>query len=102
MDRGGLVHPPMSILNAVAHNYAVVDQLSQNEVFLKLSNQRQVVTNLTGELLTNDDDGHSSEVLLKYVLWWSTKILLKNICRRMNDDILKAHSDTKKESCKHS
>ncbi|KAL3217681.1 hypothetical protein MRX96_050968 [Rhipicephalus microplus] len=70
MDRGGLVHPAMSVVNAVAHNYAVVEQLSQNEVFLKLSNQRQVVTNLTVELLTNDessdfdtcDDGHTSEI----------------------------------------
>lgn len=105
MDRGGLVHPAMSVVNAVAHNYAVVEQLSQNEVFLKLSNQRQVVTNLTVELLTNDessdfdtcDDGHTSEVVLKYVLWCSTNILLKNFCRRMNDDILKAHSDAQKK-----
>ncbi|KAL3183169.1 hypothetical protein MRX96_006938 [Rhipicephalus microplus] len=105
MDRGGLVHPAMSVVNAVAHNYAVVEQLSQNEVFLKLSNQRQVVTNLTVELLTNDessdfdtcDDGHTSEVVLKYVLWCSTNILLKNFCRRMNDYILKAHSDAQKK-----
>ncbi|KAH9372980.1 hypothetical protein HPB48_019803 [Haemaphysalis longicornis] len=63
-------------MNAVAHNYAVVEQLSQNEVFLKLSNQRQVVTNLTVELLKNDessdfdtcDDEHTSEVVLKCVL----------------------------------
>ncbi|KAH7986441.1 hypothetical protein HPB51_026667 [Rhipicephalus microplus] len=76
MDRGGLVHPAMSVVNAVAHNYAVVEQLSQNEVFLKLSNQRQVVTNLTVELLTNDessdfdtcDDGHTSEAILRRAL----------------------------------
>ncbi|XP_077544212.1 uncharacterized protein LOC144156208 [Haemaphysalis longicornis] len=105
MDRGGLVHPAMSVVNAVAHNYAIVEQLSQNEVFLKLSNQRQVVTNLTVERLTNDessdfdtcDDGPTSEVVLKYVLWCSTNILLKNFCRRMNDEFLKAHSDAQKK-----
>ncbi|KAH9377901.1 hypothetical protein HPB48_000064 [Haemaphysalis longicornis] len=105
MDRGGLVQPAMSVVNAVAHNYAVVEQLSQNEVFLKLSNQRQVVINLTVELLTNDEssdfdtceDGHTSEVVLKYVLWCSTNILLKNFCRKMNDGILKAHSDAQKK-----
>ncbi|KAH7932899.1 hypothetical protein HPB49_004671 [Dermacentor silvarum] len=55
MDRGGLVHPTMFVVNAVAHNYAVVEQLSKQEVFLKLSNQRQVVTDLTVELLNNDE-----------------------------------------------
>ncbi|XP_049269019.1 uncharacterized protein LOC119382267 [Rhipicephalus sanguineus] len=104
MDRGGLVHPTMFVVNAVAHNYAVVEQLSKQEVFLKLSNQRQVVTDLTVELLSNDessdfdacDDGHSCELVLKYVLWCSTNILLKSFCCRMNDKILESHSKSKK------
>lgn len=104
MDRGGLVHPTMFVVNAVAHNYAVVEQLSKQEVFLKLSNQRQVVTDLTVELLNNDessdfdacDDGHSCELVLKHVLWCSTNILLKNFCCRMNDKILESHSKSKK------
>ena len=79
-------------------------QLSKQEVFLKLSNQRKVVTDLTVELLSNDessdfdacDDGHSCELVLKYVLWCSTNILLKNFCCRINDKILESHSKSKK------
>lgn len=104
MDRGGLVHPTTFVVNAVAHNYAVVEQLSKQEVFLKLSNQRQVATDLTVELLSNDessefdacDDRHSCELVLKYVLWCSTNIPLKNFCCRMNDKILDSHSKSKK------
>ncbi|KAH6925923.1 hypothetical protein HPB50_012072 [Hyalomma asiaticum] len=65
----------------------VLEQLSKQEVFLKLSNQRQVATDLTVELLSNDessefdacDDGHSCELVLK-----------------MNDKILETHSKSKK------
>lgn len=103
MDCGGLVHATMFVVNAVAHNYAVVEQLSKQEVFLKLSNQRQVVTDLTMELLNNDessdfdacDNRHSCELVLKYVLWCSTNILVKNFCCRMNDKILESHSKSK-------
>ncbi|KAG0410260.1 hypothetical protein HPB47_012621 [Ixodes persulcatus] len=68
LDRGGLVFPTMFAANAVAHNYVVVEQVSSHSEFLKMPNQRQLVTELTVELLANEDtsdfdtcdNGHTS------------------------------------------
>ncbi|KAH9359747.1 hypothetical protein HPB48_021306 [Haemaphysalis longicornis] len=104
MDRGGLVHPTMFAVNAVTYNYAVVEQLSKmQEQFLSMPNQRQVATDLTAVLLADEecsdfdacDDGRTSELLLKHVLWCSTNILLKNFCCRLNDKIADASAKTK-------
>ncbi|XP_077491413.1 uncharacterized protein LOC144102027, partial [Amblyomma americanum] len=108
MDRGGLVHPAMFVVNAVAHNYAVVEQLSKNSDFLSMPCQRKVVTDLTVELLTSEDSqefdtcdsGHTSELVLKHVLWCSTNILLKNFCCRLNDKIADASTKSKERKLK--
>lgn len=77
MDQGGLVHPAMFAVNAVAYNSTVVEQLSKmKEQFLSMPNQRQVATDLTGKLLVDEEcsdfdaceDGHTSMLLLKHVL----------------------------------
>ncbi|KAH9375571.1 hypothetical protein HPB48_009423 [Haemaphysalis longicornis] len=93
IDRGGLVYPAMPAVNAVAHNYVVVEELSKCAEFLKVQNQRQVATELTLQLLSDEEPsdfdvcekGHPSEVVLKYILWCSTNVLLKNFCRRLNN-----------------
>ncbi|KAH8022589.1 hypothetical protein HPB51_000889 [Rhipicephalus microplus] len=41
IDRGGLVYPAMPAVNAVAHNYIVVEELSKCAEFLKVQNQRR-------------------------------------------------------------
>lgn len=94
LDRGGLVHPSTFAVNAIAHSYAVVEELSRRDD-LTILNQHQVATDLTVDLLTEDessdfdgcDAGHTKEIVLKYILWCSSNILLKNFCSRMNDDI---------------
>ncbi|KAL3181048.1 hypothetical protein MRX96_037108 [Rhipicephalus microplus] len=55
LDRGGLVHPSIFAVNAVAHSYAVVEELSRRDDFLTIPNQRQVATDLTVDLLTEDE-----------------------------------------------
>lgn len=56
MDQGGLVHPAMFAVNAVAYNSTVVEQLSKmKEQFLSMPNQRQVATDLTGKLLVDEE-----------------------------------------------
>ncbi|KAH9360001.1 hypothetical protein HPB48_023126 [Haemaphysalis longicornis] len=39
IDRGGLVYPAMAAVNAVAHNYVVVEELSKQAAFLNVPNQ---------------------------------------------------------------
>ncbi|KAH9374478.1 hypothetical protein HPB48_021469 [Haemaphysalis longicornis] len=51
IDKGGLVYPAMAVVKAVAHNYVVVDELSKRAEFLNVPNQRQLVTELTSQLL---------------------------------------------------
>ncbi|CAN7941828.1 unnamed protein product, partial [Ixodes hexagonus] len=44
LDRGGLVHPAMFAVHAVANSYVVVTELSKQPEFLRMPNQRQLVT----------------------------------------------------------
>ncbi|KAH8031580.1 hypothetical protein HPB51_019201 [Rhipicephalus microplus] len=104
IDRGGLVYPAMPAVNVVAHNYVVVEKLSKCAEFLKVQNQRQVATELTLQLLSDEEPsdfdvcekGHASEVVLKYILWCSTNILLKNFCRRLNNNVSDPDNKSKK------
>ncbi|KAL3191856.1 hypothetical protein MRX96_059366 [Rhipicephalus microplus] len=104
IDRGGLVYPAMPAVNAVAHNYVVVEELSKCAEFLKVQNKRQVATELTLQLLSDEEPsdfdvcekGHASEVVLKYILWCSTNILLKNFCRRLNNRVSDPDNKSKK------
>lgn len=72
--------------------------------FLKVQNQRQVATELTLQLLGDEEPsdldvcekGHASAVVLKYILWCSTNILLKNFCRRLSNKASDPDSKTQK------
>ncbi|KAH9382582.1 hypothetical protein HPB48_010344 [Haemaphysalis longicornis] len=94
----------MAAVNDVAHNYVVFEELSKRPEFLNVPNQRQLVTELTSELLNDDDSsdfddceqGHKSEVVLKHVLWCSTNILLKNFCRVLNDKVQDENNKSRK------
>ncbi|KAH7946490.1 hypothetical protein HPB51_028526 [Rhipicephalus microplus] len=104
IDRGGLVYPEMPAVNAVAHNYVVVEKLSKCAEFLKVQNQRQVATELTLQLLSDEEPSDfdvcekelASEVVLNYILWCSTNILLKNFCRRLNNKVSDPDKNSKK------
>ncbi|KAL3255377.1 hypothetical protein MRX96_017292 [Rhipicephalus microplus] len=81
LNRGELVHPSIFAVNAVAHSYAVVDELSGRDDFLTIPNQRQVATDLTIDLLTEDkssdfdgcDAGHTKEIVPKKLQTLSNK-----------------------------
>lgn len=83
----------MFVINALGHNYAVAQERSKTAEFLKVRNQREVVTEPTTELLSINEasdfdaceEGHTSELVLKHLLWCSTIIVLKNYCGRLND-----------------
>lgn len=98
LDRGGLVYPSMFALNAVAHSYVVVKQLATQPDTLLMPEQRQVVTKLTLQLLANEEpsdfdvceSGHTSEAVLKHIVWCSTNILLKNLCGKLNNKLVDA------------
>ncbi|KAH6936305.1 hypothetical protein HPB50_015235 [Hyalomma asiaticum] len=104
LDRGGLVYPSMFALNAVAHNYVVVEQLAALPELLIIPEQRQVITKLIRQLLGNDDQSgfdacgnyHTSEAVLKHILRYSTNTLLKNFCGKLNDKLLDAADKAKK------
>ncbi|KAG0414381.1 hypothetical protein HPB47_008448, partial [Ixodes persulcatus] len=73
---GSLLFPTMFAINAVAHSYIVAQELSKQAKFLKMPNQRQLVTDLTVDLLANEEssefdvceDGHTAEFVLRHVL----------------------------------
>ncbi|KAH9377349.1 hypothetical protein HPB48_011071 [Haemaphysalis longicornis] len=54
LDRGGLVHSSIFAVNAVAHSYAVVEELSRRDDFLTIPNQHEMATDLTVYLPTVD------------------------------------------------
>ncbi|KAH9375801.1 hypothetical protein HPB48_009857 [Haemaphysalis longicornis] len=84
LHRGGLVHHSMFAVNAVAHSYAVAEELSKRDDFLTIPNQHQLATDLTVYLLTDDvpfdgcDAGHTKYVVLKHILWCSTNIFFSS------------------------
>ncbi|KAH9376445.1 hypothetical protein HPB48_010614 [Haemaphysalis longicornis] len=99
----------MLAVNAVAHSYALAEELSRRDDFLPIPNQHQLVTDLTVDLLTDDDPfdfdrcdaGHTKYGVLKHILWCSTNIFLNNLCSIMNDEIHDASAKSKKRSFKH-
>ncbi|XP_042147955.1 uncharacterized protein LOC115329104 [Ixodes scapularis] len=94
LEGRGLLFPTMFAINAVAYSYVVAQQLSKQAESSKVPNPRQLVADLTVELLTNEgssefdvcEDGHTSELVLRHVLWCSTNVLLKNFFCRMNNE----------------
>lgn len=54
LDTGRLVSLAMFALNAVAHNYIAVEQLSKH-AFLRALNQRSLLTELAMDVPANED-----------------------------------------------
>lgn len=87
--QSGLLFPTVFALNAVAHGYIVAEQLSRKPGFLELLSLQHLVTALTVELLINEEfqgfdtceDGHTSEHVLRHVLWCSTSVWLEDFRR---------------------
>lgn len=105
LDRGGAVFPTMFAVNAVAHAYVVVEQLVKQPLFLNMSNQRQIVTDLTVELLVNEatsdfdacGDGHTGEHVLRLVLWCATNVLLKKFASVVQERSVRVHRMIRKK-----
>lgn len=96
LARGGLLCPQPDVANVVAYTYVVVEKLvsaAHEAEFLKVPNQREVVLNLTYQIVLNSEvlsfdqceNGHSVEIVVKHVFRASTNTLLKNYCGQMND-----------------
>jgi hypothetical protein len=96
VNRGGLKFPAIEVLNVIVHNFIVVQNIlsSKSEVeFLKVHNQRQLITHITFNILTEKDmnivtcNTHSPHNIMKQLIYASTNTLLKNYCKSKNDEI---------------
>lgn len=99
LDRGALMYPHPDVVTVVTHNYIVIQKLLSEDFenyFLKHPSQRSLVSELTLSILMEKDfildvehclEGHSSEMVIKSIIWNSTNTLLKNYCKLKNDDI---------------
>lgn len=97
LDRGGLLYPQTEVVNAVLYNYIIVKKLISKDYekcFSNVTSQRLVAINLTVNVLSErecfstwDDSEihHSSEEVIKMVIWASTNTLLNNYCKLKND-----------------
>lgn len=100
----GLLFPTMFAVNAVVYGYVVIEELSKQAEFLKVPNRHQFVTDFAVELLSNEersdinvcDNGHTSELLLRHVLWCSTNILLKNFFCSMSVETVVSSARSRK------
>ncbi|KAH9372836.1 hypothetical protein HPB48_022776 [Haemaphysalis longicornis] len=105
LDQGGVVFPTMFAVNAVAHAYVVVEQLVKQPLFLNMPNQRQIVTDLTVELLVNEatsdfdtcGDGHTGEHVLRLVLWCAANVLLKKFSSVVQERSVRVHRMIRKK-----
>jgi hypothetical protein len=97
LDRGGLKYPKEEIILVVLFCYIVVKKLLSQEFeekFLRMPNQRLLVTSIAFNILTDAELfnlydvcslGHFSESIVKHILWVASNILLKNYCVKKND-----------------
>lgn len=98
MDRGGLLYPHPKLVDIVVHIFIIVKKLISNDfeyLFLKVSNQRELVVNLANSVLqekeifvSGDGDcpnGHSKSVINKYICRSAANTFLKNYCKDKND-----------------
>lgn len=104
LDRGGLKCPTEFVVTVVMFNYMTVNSLySDFEQFCKTGNQRQVAVQLTQNKLKINEiyldhecpNGHDSEYISKLLLNVSSNIMLKNLCAKENDKIIKMKEEKK-------
>lgn len=98
MDRGGLLYPHTDLVNAVMYNYITVQKLiegSREAEFLSHGNQRELVINLTVDIVKrlgfflphfSCTNGHFKESILSQLLLVSTNIILNDYVKKMNED----------------
>ena len=73
---------------------------------MKINNQREAVIKLTYDELKNKEivldyecpNNHDSDYLCKLILHASTNIMLKNLCNKENDNLVKIKEE--KKNCK--
>lgn len=100
----GLLFPTMFAVNAVVYGYVVIEELLKQAEFSKVPNQHQFVTDFAVDLLSNEesadinvcDNGHTSELLLRHMLWCSTDILLKNFFCSMSAETVVSSARSRK------
>lgn len=94
VSRGSLMHPDPIITRIVMYNYVVINKMSQDPNFHKITNHRSVATTVTHNILADHDallpldsckEGHSAEKIEKIVIWASSNSLLNNYCSKENN-----------------
>lgn len=92
VNRGGLKFP--SILNVIVHNFIIIQNILKSKLeaeFLKIQNQRQLITDLTINVILEKDmsivtcSNHPPLNIMKHLINASTNTLLKNYCKSKND-----------------
>lgn len=96
ISRGSLLYPDDIVVNTILYNYIVINKLTQHPEFLKSANQRNVATQISMDVLVdadiffqNDccDAAHSTQKIIKMLVWASSNALLNNYCTKENDAI---------------
>lgn len=91
LDRGGLLYPRPFVVNAVMYSYITISKLigpEYEKLFLQEQNQRQQATSLILHNLSSNFEQldlcgtHTSENILKMIIWVATNSLLKNYCNQ--------------------
>ena len=105
ISRGALLYPDDAVVTIIMYNYIVINKLTQNPEFAKSINQRNVATEISLNVLedndaflpmNNCDNDHSIDKIQKMLLWASTNALLNNFCAKENDFINQNKKSVKK------
>lgn len=96
ISRGSLMHPDPVTTRIVMYNYIVINKMAQDPQFHKIINQRIVASEVTLNILADDDAllpedschaGHNTEKIEKMIVWASTNALMNNYCSKENNAI---------------
>ena len=107
LDHGGLKCPTQYVVTVVLFNYITVNTLyTECDYFIKLNNQKLAVVSSTFDALQSKEislnsecpNGHDDEFICKLLLSAFTNIMLKNICIKQNETVIKMKEE--KKSCK--
>ncbi|XP_023231795.1 uncharacterized protein LOC111631721 [Centruroides sculpturatus] len=108
VSRGKLLFPQSHVISVVVVTYLIMKKICEKfeSDFLKVQNQRELVTCLTlnsivsSELLWEGsccENFHFPEDICKKIVWISTNIFLNNYCRKKNQTITKDAVPRKKK-----
>ncbi|XP_049805645.1 uncharacterized protein LOC126248581 [Schistocerca nitens] len=95
LDHGGLKYPSDTILNMIVYTYIVISKLLKEHErdFLACTNQRAIACAVALATLHENDfllfdgvccNGHSSQAIMKSVVWVGVNIFLNNYCKKVN------------------